>query len=76
MEGRRADTGPLSHLLDAHHDSPDADDARDLAALLDHAVHGKLRADVGYRADWKHTATALEDLGHGRVRGKAVLGVS
>ncbi|WP_331769786.1 hypothetical protein OG948_39335 (plasmid) [Embleya sp. NBC_00888] len=29
----------LRHFV--HHDSPDADDARDLATLLDHAVHGK-----------------------------------
>lgn len=64
----------LRHFV--HHDGPDADDAKDLSTLLGLAAEGRLHAEVGHRADWRHTAAALEDLAHGRVRGKAVLTVS
>lgn len=64
----------LRHFV--HHDAPEADDAQDLGTLLELAAEGHLRADVGYHADWRHTAAALEDLAHGRMRGKAVLTLS
>ncbi len=64
----------LRHFV--HHDAADADDARDLGTLLHLASDGQLTADIGYRADWRHTATALEELAQGRVRGKAVLTIS
>ncbi|MFF0808048.1 zinc-binding dehydrogenase [Streptomyces albogriseolus] len=64
----------LRHFV--HHDAPDTDDARDLATLLELATEGHLQAEVGYHADWQHTAAALEDLAHGRIRGKAVLTLS
>ncbi|MFF7633041.1 zinc-binding dehydrogenase [Kitasatospora sp. NPDC008050] len=53
----------------------DHQDADDLAALLELAAQGRLRAEIGHRAHWSHTAALLEEMAHGRLRGKAVLTV-
>ncbi|MFD9665068.1 zinc-binding dehydrogenase [Rhodococcus sp. NPDC059968] len=69
LEGGRSLT--LHHFVyfaaDTHQD------ARDLTALLELAEQGNLRAEIGHRDDWSRTATLLDEMAHGRLRGKAVL---
>lgn len=50
-----------------------ADDARDLAELLDLVTTGRLHPEVGRVADWSETADVLRELAERRIRGKAVL---
>ncbi|MFD5088586.1 zinc-binding dehydrogenase [Kitasatospora sp. NPDC058406] len=51
----------------------DHQDARDLAALLELAAQGRLRAEIGHLDHWSRSAELLEEMAHGRLRGKAVL---
>jgi NADPH2:quinone reductase len=59
------------HYLDADTRIDD-----DLATLVRLSAEGRLHPEIGRIADWAHTATALTDLGHRRIRGKAVLTLS
>ncbi|MFJ8473670.1 zinc-binding dehydrogenase [Kitasatospora sp. NPDC094011] len=71
LEGGRGLT--LHHFVYLATD--DRQDADDLADLLELAAQGRLRAEIGHRAHWSHTAALLEEMARGRLRGKAVLTV-
>lgn len=47
----------------------------ELATLLDHVAHSRLRPVIGLTDDWTRTAHALSEMRARRVRGKAVLHV-
>ncbi|MFJ3219635.1 zinc-binding dehydrogenase [Kitasatospora sp. NPDC086801] len=53
----------------------DRHDADDLTALLELAAQDRLRVEIGHRAHWSRSAALLEEMAHGRLRGKAVLTV-
>jgi NADPH:quinone reductase len=45
----------------------------ELAVLLEHLAHERLRPVIGFTDDWTHTAHALSEMRASRVRGKAIL---
>ncbi|OPG13291.1 zinc-binding dehydrogenase [Microbispora sp. GKU 823] len=53
-----------------------SDDRDDLDSLLELAAAGALQVEIGHRGSWEETATVLDALAAGRLRGKAVLPVS
>ena len=63
----------LRHFV--YSDVDDADDASDLAALVELAADGRLQTTIGLCADWSQTAHAINQIASGAQQGKAVLTV-
>lgn len=55
-------------------DNPRA--GRDLEDLFALVADGRLRVEIGHRHEWSHTPRLLEEMAHGRLRGKAVLAIA
>jgi NADPH:quinone reductase-like Zn-dependent oxidoreductase len=66
-----AQTGATIRHFD--HDDSAVPDSRDLATLVRLVASDRLHPEIGVVADWRQTASILEDLRERRIRGNAVL---
>jgi NADPH:quinone reductase-like Zn-dependent oxidoreductase len=66
-----AQTGTTIRHFD--HDDSAVPDSRDLATLVRLVASDRLHPEIGVVADWRQTASMLEELRERRIRGNAVL---